>query len=132
MNFVFSADDLDALWHSSIMAAPTPELPYPTPEMVEKSGDVGKMSRSASEWAFQRFIQEDSASSVASTKREEDDDDDDGDGHEDVVEIKNPPLASIPIDSDEYQAYLKSRLHLACAAAAMSRVFSISLSHTFR
>lgn len=102
--------------------------------------ELSKMNRSASEWSFQRFLQEASASqnsllplrpssysssSIADQK--------------DVVESKStnidlninndsvttasfsvtPP--NVPIDSEEYQAFLKSKLHLACAAVA-SRV----------
>ncbi|XP_051123570.1 light-inducible protein CPRF2-like isoform X2 [Andrographis paniculata] len=104
-----------------------------------------RMLRSSSEWAFQRFLQEAVAaengaagvqSSASSSTRNTPQNDD-------VVEIKGsdqsggaegtsgqhppPPAAdgaprhNIPADSEAYQAYLKSRLELACAAVALTR-----------
>ncbi|GFP87004.1 light-inducible protein cprf2 [Phtheirospermum japonicum] len=87
------------------------------------------MNRSSSEWAFQRFLQEAASPDRNRTTLQS----------EDVVEIKGnnhhqnenqqrematsggPPPPNIPIDSDEYQAFLKSRLDLACAAVALTR-----------
>ncbi|CAE6125772.1 unnamed protein product [Arabidopsis arenosa] len=66
------------------------------------------MNRSASEWAFQRFIQESSAAT------------DDGESTTACgVSVSSPP--NVPVDSDEYRAFLKSKLNLACAAVAMKR-----------
>ncbi|XP_057969580.1 light-inducible protein CPRF2-like [Malania oleifera] len=126
----FSMDDLDALCQSP---APAPELPFQA-----SAGDAQRMNRSFSEWAFERLIQEASGSPVseasvvggangdfsgrsrASSSRLEE-------GDEDVVEIKKPPPPSHPspsaasIDSDDYQAYLRSRLFLDCAVVAKRR-----------
>ncbi|GAB4836000.1 hypothetical protein Ancab_000918 [Ancistrocladus abbreviatus] len=114
-----------------------------------------KMNRSASEWAFQRFLQEVAASSLSDTSSSK------SLAENDVVEIKdhhphsphhhhqnqshslnrcNPtpappqpnsiqstattsfiPRSSMPIDSEDYQTFLKSRLDLACAAVALTR-----------
>ncbi|CAA0815589.1 Basic leucine zipper 63 [Striga hermonthica] len=81
-----------------------------------------KMNRSSSEWAFQRFLQEAASPDHNSASLEIDD----------VVEIKDsnhqyngneqpPPPPNIPIDLEEYQAFLKRRLDLACAAVALTR-----------
>lgn len=63
------------------------------------------MNRSASEWAFHRFIQESSAGESTTACG---------------VSVSSPP--NVPVDSDEYRAFLKSKLNLACAAVAMKRV----------
>ncbi|GMH13195.1 hypothetical protein Nepgr_015036 [Nepenthes gracilis] len=136
MERVFSVEDIsDQFWSSP---------PSPPSEQSEDP----KMNRSASEWAFQRFLQEaiSSPDTVSSSKSRPEND---------VVEIKDhahqsdqqiyhqnqdhdqkqpnnrirPPAntsafnlgSSIPIDSDEYQALLKSRLNLTCAAVALTR-----------
>ncbi|CAL9231887.1 unnamed protein product [Arabidopsis halleri] len=66
------------------------------------------MNRSASKWAFQRFLQESSAAT------------DDGESTTACgVSVSSPP--NVPVDSDEYRAFLKSKLNLACAAVAMKR-----------
>ncbi|XP_015891498.2 light-inducible protein CPRF2 isoform X2 [Ziziphus jujuba] len=123
MHSVFSVDDIsDTFWASN-----------------------PAMNRSASEWAFERFLEEFSspaatprtplpdslpASSVASSsvasesstsKRQ--------DRGDEVVEIKkhdhlSPPLnpsSTALTDSDQYRAFLKNRLDLACAAVALTR-----------
>ncbi|MBA0679505.1 hypothetical protein Goari_011268 [Gossypium aridum] len=109
------------------------------------------MSRSQSEWAFDNFIEEFSGSGgaipvsrsgesvigpslaeprLSVSKSEE------ADGEGDVVEIKrpgnqnhnSPPSDLAPtfsIDSDEYRAILKDKLHQACAAVALSRASSV-------
>lgn len=107
------------------------------------------MNRSTSEWQLEQFLEEFSAteaanqprapvadsltaSSVASSpvasqlsspKHQE--------GDDEVVEIKkplppqlNPPSATAEVDSDEYRAFLKNQLDLACAAVALTRVFT--------
>ncbi|KAG7556846.1 Basic-leucine zipper domain [Arabidopsis suecica] len=75
------------------------------------------MNRSASEWAFQRFIQESSAAT------------DDGESTTACgVSVSSPP--NVPVDSDEYRAFLKSKLNLACAAVAMKRVCFIKPQDT--
>lgn len=91
MERVFSVDEIaEQLW----------------PDESSKS----MMNRSASEWAFQRFLQEAQAASSSST-----------------VEIK-PNINAKPNTngphhhpSEDYQAILKTKLNLACAAVALSR-----------
>jgi hypothetical protein len=114
MDRVFSVDDIsDQFWSS-----PPDHLPESNGENSSKM-----MNRSSSEWAFQRFLQEADK--------------------EDVVEIKyqdHPPVTApvviscvappnVPIDSEEYQVFLKSRLNLACAAVA-SRTTSVKPPET--
>ncbi|XVF71908.1 hypothetical protein PTKIN_Ptkin12aG0077800 [Pterospermum kingtungense] len=134
MNTVFSVDDFsDTFW-----AAPASEA-------------AAEMSRSQSEWALERFLEEFSGAGVAIpgsraaenvigpslaapqpsvSKTKE------GDGDGDVVEIKKPnnqnhnpapsePTPTVPIDSDEYRAILKNKLDQACAAVALSRVSAV-------
>nr|ANF04589.1 putative light inducible protein CPRF2 [Avicennia marina] len=108
------------------------------------SSKMMRMIRSSSEWAFQQFLQEAGApdhstntlqSSATSSPRYPPQNDD-------VVEVEGSqhssgmgangnqqqpgtasggPPPNIPTDSEEYQAYLKSRLELACAAVALTR-----------
>ncbi|CAM8979125.1 unnamed protein product [Rhodiola kirilowii] len=107
MDRVFSVDGIaDHFWTS----APPSELD------INGNRDVNAskmMNRSSSEWAFQKFIEENTPTADDQSAKMEDE----------VLEIKDhratPP--NVPIDSDEYQAFLKSRLDLACAAVAMSR-----------
>ncbi|XP_010494111.1 PREDICTED: basic leucine zipper 63 [Camelina sativa] len=72
------------------------------------------LNRSASEWAFHRFIQESSAAAAA-------DDANAGESSATAtgVSVSSPP--NVPVDSEEYRAFLKSKLNLACAAVAMKR-----------
>ncbi|CAL9003581.1 unnamed protein product [Prunus brigantina] len=148
MDRMFSVEEMsDQLWSSS------------APPVNEADDDLSKMNRSASEWAFQRFLQEASPYSPSpsppqpppppppsSSSTHHD--------HNDVAEIKminahhpNPTPApthapnnnsnnynsnntpsfslqppNVPVDSEEYQAFLKTKLNLACAAVALSRV----------
>uniref|UniRef100_A0A7N0U278 BZIP domain-containing protein n=1 Tax=Kalanchoe fedtschenkoi TaxID=63787 RepID=A0A7N0U278_KALFE len=108
MDRVFSVEGIaDHFWTS----------PPPSQLVNHSNADASPsnttMNRSSSEWAFQLFIQE-NTHSPAATKLHDD---------QDVVEIKDHPAAppNVPIDSDEYQAFLKTRLDLACAAVAMTR-----------
>lgn len=81
----------------------------------ETNNGTTVMNRSASEWAFHRFIQESSAAA----------DDDDCAGEAAAacgVSVSGPPSPSVPVDSEEYREFLKSKLNLACAAVAMKRV----------
>nr|DAD19720.1 TPA_asm: hypothetical protein HUJ06_021183 [Nelumbo nucifera] len=144
MDRVFSVEDIpDPFWPPP----PPPVAPAPAPpsqsSTVQQLEDL-KMNRSSSEWAFQRFLQE--ASSVAETSpssvsaassvtppfASHEASQRPANGRDDeVVEIKKPPpppppphsdpSPNVPIDSEEYQAFLKSRLNLACAAVALSR-----------
>ncbi|KAK1310769.1 Light-inducible protein CPRF2 [Acorus calamus] len=92
-----------------------------------------RMSRSESEWAFQRFLQEAEVRSGASETLpsvEASSCPPPGDREEEVVEIKAAvhrprPLETdrspeVAIDSEEYQMILKKQLEIACAAAARS------------
>ncbi|XP_023536999.1 light-inducible protein CPRF2-like [Cucurbita pepo subsp. pepo] len=127
MDRVFSAGEIsDQYWSSLPVAEPPP------------AGGGSKMSRSASEWAFQRFLEEASETSPHCSVAD----------HGEGIEIKgsdcdqsqkhnanhggvsngnsssvssNAVPPNIPIDSEEYQAFLKSRLELACAAVAKKR-----------
>lgn len=143
MDRMFSVGEISDQYWSSELAAATPSSRPPPP-----ADEGSKMNRSASEWAFQRFLQEASETSPHSSAADH--------GEGEVIEIKDssfnqlqklntnhdgvsncnstsissnavPP--NIPIDSEEYQAFLKSKLHLACAAVAMKRVnFSLLFS----
>lgn len=126
MDRVFSVDEI-------------PEQFWASPPSSSK--EPSQMNRSASEWAFQRFLQESSSppssSSVSASGPS---------AENDVVELKVPiddpkptpappapatsldPPPNVPIDSEEYQAFLKSRLNLACAAVALSRVIILILN----
>lgn len=144
MDRVFSVGEISEFWSAPPVPAPT------TPD------DTSKMNRSASEWAFQRFLQEASASASASASDSSPPPPQPArpcyssasDPNNDVVEIKvndqpkpsqlhdnnidgkngstpSLPVAppNVPIDSEEYQAFLKSKLNLACAAVvALTRV----------
>ncbi|KAK9735314.1 hypothetical protein RND81_04G198100 [Saponaria officinalis] len=119
MDRVFSVGDIsDHFWS-------------PPPPPPPSHGGDPTMNRSASEWALERFLNETSKSTAEN----------------DVVEIKNnnnhhnqkskivedvvdtsPETASlsmkrtrVAVDSEEYQAFLKSRLNLACAAVALTK-----------
>lgn len=124
MDRVFSVDGIsDQFWSPAISAAGKDEC--------------SKMNRSASEWAFHRFLQE--ASSVASDTTSHPSPSSDPHKNDDVIlEIKQPPkpkqdlttldahnngtTPNIPVDSEQYHAILKSKLNLACAAVALTRV----------
>ncbi|GFY90691.1 bZIP transcription factor family protein [Actinidia rufa] len=76
------------------------------------------MNRSSSEWAFEQFIQEANNASKPSPPP-----------NDAVVAVKDQhrtaslhPPPNVPVDSEEYQAFLKNRLNLACAAVALTRV----------
>ncbi|XP_058105450.1 light-inducible protein CPRF2-like [Magnolia sinica] len=121
MDRVFSAEEIsDHFWPSHASSA--------------SDGQKTAMNRSSSEWAFQKFLQEasvsenasappagpDASSSSSSSLRNKD-----AAVASEFVEIKAPQPSDscpdVPIDSDEYQAMLKRRLDLACAAVALSR-----------
>ncbi|XP_028790304.1 light-inducible protein CPRF2 isoform X2 [Neltuma alba] len=109
------------------------------PVSTVKDESSSGMNRSASEWAFQRFLQEASASHAPRPSPSSRPDKND----EPNLEIKeqpkprqdltapsipknaagfpNAPSPSVPVDSEQYQAILKSKLNLACAAVALTR-----------
>lgn len=143
MDRVFSVEEISGqLWSSS----------------PAQRDDSSKMNRSASEWAFQRFLQEAAAAAAAGDAVS---DSSAGDDNDAVLEIEQqssnqnqnleakegrvsagscsgpgngkvpfnaPPPPNVSIDSEDYQAFLKNKLNLACAAVALSRVSSCLLS----
>ncbi|KAL9142589.1 hypothetical protein ABFS82_14G179700 [Erythranthe guttata] len=134
MDRVFSVDEISGQFWSSHAPPPPSFLLHDDADVDQHSSSKTMgMNRSSSEWAFQRFLQEAAAASssdhinTAAVQRD------------DVVQIEansnfkndNPPRQiaaaavgpppNIPVDSEEYQAFLKSRLELACAAVALSR-----------
>ncbi|XP_030958258.1 light-inducible protein CPRF2-like isoform X3 [Quercus lobata] len=179
MDRVFSVDEMsDQFWsppphpHPQPPQAPSSSAHSP-PQTADESSKM--MNRSASEWAFQRFLQLEvepsetettTASSSAplndvvllDTKTATDNNNNNSHSHSHSNNNNNnntrsngngnnaasttsftsknksnngttsttpsfnagPPL-NIPIDSEEYQAFLKSKLNLACAAVALSR-----------
>ncbi|PIA45136.1 hypothetical protein AQUCO_01700582v1 [Aquilegia coerulea] len=154
MERVYSVEEIsNPFWQS-----PPPSLGLEDP----------KMNRSSSEWAFQRFLQQElpspspspvvqpppppSSSTIVTTSSSSSSNSQSSDLSKinstkpifidkEVVEIKNPSLSvpvSVPsqpppsdvpsnvsVDSEEYQAILKRRLDLACAAVALTRATSL-------
>ncbi|CAA2983263.1 light-inducible CPRF2 [Olea europaea subsp. europaea] len=98
------------------------------------SSNAMKMNRNSSEWAFQRFLQEAAAPdhSPATSMHPQ---------NADVVEIEDDSQhqhremaaavaegslrPAIPVNFDDYQAFLKSQLELACAAVAFTRAANV-------
>ena len=122
--------------------------PFLLPAAADESSSKPKsttMNRSASEWAFQRFLQEASSVSVSLSVASP------CSSSSSVVEVKQDlspntetkplqngasllpsgthPPSSAAVDSEEYQAILKTKLNLACAAVALTRVFSFFFFH---
>ncbi|XP_028770658.1 light-inducible protein CPRF2 isoform X2 [Neltuma alba] len=133
MDRVFSVDEIsDQFW---------------SPPTSTGTHEPSQMNRSASEWAFQRFLQEASVSSPTSTASSslpphpnddrplhiKDQPKQDPALNTGVSRLQNdgpvqanvpstpPSIPNIPVNSDDYQAYLKNKLNLACAAVALSR-----------
>ncbi|MED6170154.1 hypothetical protein PIB30_028132 [Stylosanthes scabra] len=146
MDRVFSVDEIPDHFWSSI----TPDHPPP-------SNSNPNINRSPSEWAFQRFLQEAAPPSPPHQNDAvffiHDDDHtlphppkpDPNDTvsvpKNDAVLTNAPPppppttttnktsaSSSLGVDSDDYQALLKCKLNLACAAVAMTRAASLSKS----
>lgn len=132
MNTVFSVEDFsDSFWSAPDLAVAAAEI----------------MNRSQSEWALERFFEEMSTSaptnaiassslqsqpSISTAERAHDND---------VVEIGKPadhdnhnrsspsgPSLTARVDSEEYRAFLKNKLDLACAAVALRVSISFFLS----
>jgi hypothetical protein len=120
MDRVFSVDEIpDHLWSPQI---------HVSGGGAEQSSS--NMSRSASEWAFQRFLQEAATSPFSSSVADDNVVDTAPLPTKDDAAVLNngppPPHPPPPVtvDSEEYRrAVLKSKLSLACAAVAMTRVF---------
>ncbi|XP_012476236.1 basic leucine zipper 10 [Gossypium raimondii] len=132
MNSVFSVDDFsDPFWVASA------------------TGAAAGMSRSQSEWALEKFLEEFSGAGAAIQGSRAGENvigtslaapqapvskSENGDGDGGAVEVKkpnnlNPPPSdstpTVPIDADEYRAILKNKLHQACAAVALSRASAV-------
>ncbi|KAL8555098.1 hypothetical protein ACS0TY_003050 [Phlomoides rotata] len=124
MDSVFSVDDIaDEFW-----------LPHAPPARFHHDDDVDHpysfaaapsmagMNRSSSEWAFQRFLEE-------NTTQKSDDviaiNEKSANQQPEMVPIAaGGPPQNNPVNSEEHQAFLKSRLDLACAAVALTRATS--------
>ncbi|TYJ23626.1 hypothetical protein E1A91_A08G205900v1 [Gossypium mustelinum] len=132
MNSVFSVDGFsDPFWAASA------------------TGAAAGMSRSQSEWALEKFLEEFSGAGAAIQGSRAGENvigtslavpqapvskSENGDGDGGAVEVKkpnnlNPPPSdstpTVPIDADEYRAILKNKLHQACAAVALSRASAV-------
>ncbi|CAN0920403.1 Light-inducible protein CPRF2 [Linum grandiflorum] len=127
MDRVFSVDGMSDQFWPPLSPPPPPNhqhhrhLPAPSPPPTVDGSS--KMNRSASEWAFQRFLQEASSAAASDYSLHS--------ARSDVVHVNDHRekssssssnvAAEIPVDSEEYHAFLKSKLNLACAAVALSR-----------
>ncbi|KAK8506859.1 hypothetical protein V6N13_052223 [Hibiscus sabdariffa] len=119
MDSVFSVSD--PFWSSSSSSSAAVSSAADNPK---EPGTA--MNRSASEWAFQRFIAEE-----VDKRGEEKDDGEEGETKGDLEKngatsflngcSESTRNKNAPVDLDEYQAVLKNKLDLACAAVAMSR-----------
>ncbi|XP_073045428.1 light-inducible protein CPRF2-like [Primulina eburnea] len=119
MDRVFSVDDIaDHFWSPNPPPISLHDEEHHHPAAASSSSETTRINRSSSEWALQRFLQEAAAPDHMAAPNPKEDD---------VVEIKSNkslewiPNANIPVDSEEYQSFLKSRLQLACAAVALTR-----------
>ncbi|KAL6139319.1 hypothetical protein ACLB2K_064596 [Fragaria x ananassa] len=107
----------------------------------EDEDELSKMNRSTSEWSFQRFLQEQQGSVSPSSSSQQQQQEAQNNEVEEIkvnatsMAFPNGPNHSntsssaasfkapnVPVDSEEYQAFLKTKLDLACAAVALSRV----------
>lgn len=143
MDKAFSVDEMaDQFWSPQ-----PPSIPMDLEEKDEEehssssataassSSKTTKMNRSSSEWAFQRFLQEAAApdhSPASSTHPQNADvvviEDNSQHQHRKMVAAAvaaGSLQPAIPVNSDEYQAFLKSQLDLACAAVAFSRAANV-------
>ncbi|KAI3776809.1 hypothetical protein L1987_46599 [Smallanthus sonchifolius] len=148
---MFSLDDIAGHFWSPSPAADEDDSSSSTSASKNKS-TLATMNRSTSEWQLQCFLQDASAPRESSSSRPNDvveikDPDEVEDKNQSIATTKNtesggttcgaapttkygaPVIAGPPnvaVDSEEYQTYLKSRLNLACAAAAaLTRASSV-------
>ncbi|TYG95719.1 hypothetical protein ES288_A11G290700v1 [Gossypium darwinii] len=100
MDRVFSVEEIpDHFWSSS------------APDDDKNKSPGSEMNRSASEWAFQQFLREEVDKKGEDNEEEE--------AKENGC-FENNKHDNIPADVEDYQAFLKKKLNLACAAVAMS------------
>ncbi|XWS58345.1 hypothetical protein CRYUN_Cryun08bG0026200 [Craigia yunnanensis] len=125
MDRVFSVEEISEHFCSSSSAATD------TDTSADDNNKLGsKMNRSASEWAFQQFLRE------VDKKGEEEEEKEEEEAKEELKKkkkkkngmsssfngcLENNDNTNVPVDIEEYQAFLKNKLNLACAAVAMSR-----------
>ncbi|KAL3381676.1 hypothetical protein AABB24_001675 [Solanum stoloniferum] len=150
MDRVFSVDDDigDHFWSTPPTAELG--VDSPTSAATAAISYSKMMNRSSSEWAFQRFLQEASGAAGTTTSSPPQPptmaSSSSSSHQDDVVEIKDENLSTpnlnsstalnskpaatsfgsappqnIHVDAEEYQAFLKNRLDLACAAVALTR-----------
>lgn len=155
MDRVFSMDEIDQFWsphHHPVRLGDSDDPASSSSSAATPQPKIMGMNRSSSEWAFQRFLQEASVSApdrTATTALQSSSSSTHTPQNDDVVEIKGSqdfigagvnanqpppkiaaagaPPPNISPDSEEYQAFLKSRLELACAAVALTRVSFFSV-----
>ncbi|KAL4351416.1 hypothetical protein GQ457_06G019430 [Hibiscus cannabinus] len=108
MDRVFSVEEMsDHFWSSSAGGG----------DDNKDNKPVFKMNRSASEWAFQQFLREEVDKKGEDHNEEEEEHKNKNNGYG-CFENKNNH--NVPADLEDYQAFLKEKLDLACAAVAMS------------
>ncbi|PIN08622.1 hypothetical protein CDL12_18801 [Handroanthus impetiginosus] len=134
MDRVFSVDDIaDQFWP-----------PHAPPTRLHEDGDVEQPSSSAaaasssnvlgmnhspSEWEFQMFLQDAVSPDHNSITQQSDGVVEIRENYHhcndnqqrDIAAVAGGPSPNIPMDAEEYQAFLKSRLELECAAVALTR-----------
>ncbi|KAI7740576.1 hypothetical protein M8C21_033282 [Ambrosia artemisiifolia] len=153
MDRMFSVDDIAGHFWSpppAEAAAAADEDESSSSSSVSKNNNRSTMNRSMSEWQFQCFLQENSLpnESLSSGPTHKDvvveiKDQDEQQDFQDKDHKKEScgegatttttttsfgggsGVVNVPVDSEEYQAYLKSRLNLACAAVALTRASSV-------
>ncbi|KAK8633879.1 hypothetical protein V6N13_014714 [Hibiscus sabdariffa] len=119
MDRIFSVEEMsDHFWSSSAAASGGDD------DRDNKPGS--KMNRSASEWAFQQFLREEV------DKKGGEDHNDEEEAKEELknkkngcFENNNNNTSNVPADLEDYQAFLKKKLNLACAAVALSMATSV-------
>ncbi|KAL0285386.1 UNVERIFIED_CONTAM: Light-inducible protein CP [Sesamum angustifolium] len=130
MDRVFSVDEMaDQFWSAHqppVRLHEDADVEQPSSfAAAESSSKVMRMNRSPSEWAFQRFLQEAGAPDRNNLQSDDVSETKGSHHHYNDHEKRETKAAgglppNIPTDSEEYQAFLKSRLELACAAVALT------------
>ncbi|KAI3725760.1 hypothetical protein L1987_65552 [Smallanthus sonchifolius] len=153
MDRMFSVDDIAGHFWSPSPAVDQDDSSSSSSASKNKSTPPMMMNRSMSEWQFQCFLQEASAPPPAPRESSSSRPNDVVEiKDQDELQHKNQSIndtvksnesgrtncgeaptggsgiagpVNVPVDSEEYQAYLKSRLNLACAAVALTRASSV-------